>query len=222
MEVAIPAGGAMLGADLELPSGEEERSGCAGLVVFAHGSGSSRHSPRNRRVAAGLGERRFATLLLDLLEPGEERDRRNVFDIDLIADRLVAATSWAAAQPELSGLGIGYFGASTGAAAALAASVAYGPAVAAVVSRGGRTDLAAAYHGQVTAATLLVVGGADAVVLELNRQTLAALDAPADLLVVPGAGHLFAEPGALDAVTDAAGDWLDRYLDASPTADGAR
>lgn len=215
MDVVIAAGRATLGADLTVPAQ------AVGLVIFAHGSGSSRHSPRNRSVAAGLADRRLATLLLDLLEAREEADRRNVFDIDLIADRLVSATAWVDTQAAVTGLPIGYFGASTGAAAALAASVAVGSRVAAVVSRGGRTDLAAAYYRRVTAATLLIVGGADTVVLELNRETLASLTGPAELLVVPGAGHLFAEPGALEAVTVAAADWFAEHLQRPETGEDA-
>lgn len=204
MNVAVPAGGLNLGADLVIPVQP------TGLVIFAHGSGSSRHSPRNRFVAAGLNERGLATLLLDLLAPGEEGDRRNVFDIELITARLAAATAWTADLADLTELPIGYFGASTGAAAALAASVGAGR-VGAVVSRGGRTDLAPAPE-RVAAPTLLIVGGADEVVLRLNEETLGLLGGPAELLVVPGAGHLFAEPGALEQVTSAAGKWFATHL----------
>ncbi len=204
MKVAVPAGGLNLGADLVIPVQP------TGLVIFAHGSGSSRHSPRNRFVAAGLNERGLATLLLDLLAPGEEGDRRNVFDIELITARLAAATAWTADHADLTELPIGYFGASTGAAAALAASVGAGR-VGAVVSRGGRTDLAPTPE-RVAAPTLLIVGGADEVVLRLNEETLRLLGGPAELLVVPGAGHLFAEPGALEQVTSAAGKWFATHL----------
>ncbi len=204
MNVAVPAGGLNLGADLVIPVQP------TGLVIFAHGSGSSRHSPRNRFVAAGLNERGLATLLLDLLAPGEEGDRRNVFDIELITARLAAATAWTADHADLTELPIGYFGASTGAAAALAASVGAGR-VGAVVSRGGRTDLAPTPE-RVAAPTLLIVGGADEVVLRLNEETLGLLGGPAELLVVPGAGHLFAEPGALEQVTSAAGKWFATHL----------
>ncbi len=204
MNVAVPAGGLNLGADLVIPVQP------TGLVIFAHGSGSSRHSPRNRFVAAGLNERGLATLLLDLLAPGEEGDRRNVFDIELITARLAAATAWTADHADLTELPIGYFGASTGAAAALAASVGAGR-VGAVVSRGGRTDLAPTPE-RVAAPTLLIVGGADEVVLRLNEETLRLLGGPAELLVVPGAGHLFAEPGALEQVTSAAGKWFATHL----------
>lgn len=204
MKVAVPAGGLNLGADLVIPVQP------TGLVIFAHGSGSSRHSPRNRFVAAGLNERGLATLLLDLLAPGEEGDRRNVFDIELITARLAAATAWTADHADLTELPIGYFGASTGAAAALAASVGAGR-VGAVVSRGGRTDLAPTPE-RVAAPTLLIVGGADEVVLRLNEETLGLLGGPAELLVVPGAGHLFAEPGALEQVTSAAGKWFATHL----------
>ncbi len=171
MKVAVPAGGLNLGADLVIPVQP------TGLVIFAHGSGSSRHSPRNRFVAAGLNERGLATLLLDLLAPGEEGDRRNVFDIELITARLAAATAWTADHADLTELPIGYFGASTGAAAALAASVGAGR-VGAVVSRGGRTDLAPTPE-RVAAPTLLIVGGADEVVLRLNEETLGLLGGPA-------------------------------------------
>lgn len=204
MKVAVPAGGLNLGADLVIPVQP------TGLVIFAHGSGSSRHSPRNRFVAAGLNERGLATLLLDLLAPGEEGDRRNVFDIELITGRLAAATAWTADHPHLSELPVDYFGASTGAAAALAASVGAGR-VGAVVSRGGRTDLAPTPE-RVAVPTLLIVGGADEVVLRLNEETLRLLGGPAELLVVPGAGHLFAEPGALEQVTSAAGKWFATHL----------
>lgn len=204
MKVAVAAGGLNLGADLVIPVQP------TGLVIFAHGSGSSRHSPRNRFVAAGLNERGLATLLLDLLAPGEEGDRRNVFDIELITARLAAATAWTADHADLTELPIGYFGASTGAAAALAASVGAGR-VGAVVSRGGRTDLAPTPE-RVAAPTLLIVGGADEVVLRLNEETLRLLGGPAELLVVPGAGHLFAEPGALEQVTSAAGKWFATHL----------
>jgi putative phosphoribosyl transferase len=206
-EVAIPAGdGVQAAGDLTVPEAP------TGLVVFAHGSGSSRHSPRNRQVAEALHTRSLATLLLDLLTEPEERDRANVFNIELLAGRLEASTRWAGDEAELRQLPIGYFGASTGAAAALWAAAEVGERVAAVVSRGGRPDLAGDRLPAVSAPTLLIVGGRDDVVLELNREALQRLDAPSDLAVIPGATHLFEEPGALDEVSRMAGEWFRRYL----------
>ncbi|HSD76610.1 MAG TPA: phosphoribosyltransferase family protein [Solirubrobacteraceae bacterium] len=208
-EARIPVGeGRTVVGDLTVP----ERA--LGLVVFAHGSGSSRHSPRNRQVAAALNGRGLATLLLDLLTPDEERDRRNVFDIGLLAERLVAATRWARSEPALASLRLGYFGASTGAGAALWAAAELGDGVGAVVSRGGRPDLAAPRLAEVRAPVLLIVGGHDEVVLELNRDAQRQLPGSAELEIVPGATHLFEEPGALDAVARLAGDWLVRHLGA--------
>jgi len=204
-EVLIPSKGTTLLGTLAVPAAP------TGVVAFAHGSGSSRSSPRNRRVATGLNEAGLATLLLDLLTVDEERDRRNVFDVSLLATRLVAATSWLETEPELYGLPVGYFGASTGAAAALWAAAEY-PRAAAVVSRGGRPDLAAKRLHRVHAPTLLIVGGLDEVVLELNRSALELLSGHAELHVVPGATHLFEEPGALDEVTCLARDWFVRHL----------
>jgi len=203
-EVRIPA--EEIAGDLVLP--DDAR----GLIVFAHGSGSSRFSPRNRQVARALNERGLATLLLDLLRPEEERDRSNVFDIDLLSQRLVAATRWARAQPDLVGLPIGYFGASTGAAAALSAAAELEEGVAAVVSRGGRPDLAADRIAKVRAPVLLIVGGRDELVLELNREAQRRLNAPSELAIVPGATHLFEEPGALEEVSRLAGAWFERNL----------
>ncbi len=185
--------------------------GASGLVIFAHGSGSGRHSPRNNQVAAGLREAGFATLLLDLLSPEEERDRRNVFDIALLASRLGEAAEWAQTQPELAQLAIGYFGASTGAAAALAAA-AEGQNVAAIVSRGGRPDLAGSALRAVSAPTLLIVGGADIPVIPLNRAAFAQLSCEKELVIVPGATHLFEEPGTLDEVMRHATSWFRRFL----------
>ena len=202
-EVTIEAGGTATVGDLIVPDAP------LGLVLFAHGSGSSRHSPRSRQVAESLHRRSFATLLLDLLTEAEERDRANVFDVELLAARLVAATSWARAAAELP---IGYFGASTGAAAALSAAAELGPRIAAVVSRGGRPDLAGPQLPAVTAPTLLIVGGRDEAVLQLNREAQRLLEAPSELAVVPGATHLFEEPGALEQVSALAGDWFERYL----------
>jgi pimeloyl-ACP methyl ester carboxylesterase len=202
-EVTIQAGGTATVGDLVVPDAPR------GLVLFAHGSGSSRHSPRNRQVAQALDRRSLATLLLDLLTEAEERDRTNVFDIELLSARLIAATRWAQAAAELP---IGYFGASTGAAAALSAAAELGPRIAAVVSRGGRPDLAGERLPAVTAPTLLIVGGRDEVVLKLNRKAEELLGAYSELAVVPGATHLFEEPGALEQVAALAGGWFERYL----------
>jgi putative phosphoribosyl transferase len=211
--VAIPLPGESepLAGDLVVP----ERA--IGLVIFAHGSGSSRHSPRNRHVAAALNRSRLATLLLDLLTAEEELDRRNVFDIPLLARRLVAATAWADERPELGALAIGYFGASTGAGAALWAAAEAGERVRAVVSRGGRPDLAAPRLADVRSSVLLIVGGHDPVVADLNRQALQQLPGPARLTIIPGATHLFEEPGTLDEVARLAADWFASHLPAAGT-----
>ncbi len=207
--VRIPVGdGQAIAADLVVPAH------ACGLVIFAHGSGSSRHSARNRRVAEVLQRAGLATLLLDLLTADEELDRRNVFDIDLLAARLLAATRWAAAEPATGRLPAGYFGASTGGGAALVAAAHAGDAVRAVVSRGGRPDLAAPHLGAVRAPVLLIVGGNDRTVLELNREAAAQVRAPCEIAVVPGATHLFEEPGALDEVARLAGAWFTRHLPA--------
>ena len=206
-EVRIPAGARLeLVGDLAVPRSPQ------GLVVFAHGSGSSRHSPRNRQVARALNERWLATLLLDLLTVDEEFDRANVFDIALLAERLVAATRWARREPKLADLRIGYFGASTGAGAALWAAAELGEDIGAVVSRGGRPDLAAERLAEVRAPVLLIVGGHDEIVLELNREARRLLQATSELAVVPGATHLFEEPGALEEVSRLAGEWFERHL----------
>lgn len=192
---------------------------CRGLIVFAHGSGSSRFSPRNRRVAGDLVRNGFATLLFDLLTEAEERlDRssgRFRFDVDLLSRRLSSATAWAAAQKTLSHLAVGYFGASTGAAAALRAAAEAGGNVKAVVSRGGRPDLAGPALPDVQAATLLIVGGRDEQVLELNREAFRELRCVKSLAVVPGATHLFEEPGALDEVSRLATEWFRDHVTAS-------
>ena len=198
----------MLG-DLVLPESAQ------GLVVFAHGSGSSRQSPRNRQVARALNERRLGTLLLDLLTVEEELNRANVFDIALLTERLVAATRWAQTEPQLAGLRIGYFGASTGAGAALRAAAEVDEGIGAVVSRGGRPDLAAERLPEVRAPVLLIVGGHDEIVLELNREARSMLRAPSELAIVPGATHLFEEPRALEEVSLLAGDWFERHLAAT-------
>lgn len=187
-----------------------ERAGA--LVLFAHGSGSSRHSPRNVQVAEGLNGRGIATLLFDLLQPEEGDDRRKIFDIPLLARRLIGVAEAMAGQPAVAALPIGLFGASTGAAAALVAAAALGARVGAVVSRGGRPDLAGEALATVTAPTLLIVGGADDVVIELNRWACERLGGLTALEIVPGATHLFPEPGALETVTDLAANWFVRHL----------
>ena len=183
------------------------------LVVFAHGSGSSRLSPRNRAVASALNGRGIATLLFDLLTPAEEANRRNVFNIPLLADRLVDAVDWLDKQPDLARLPLGLVGASTGAAAALVAAANLPHRVGAVVSRGGRPDLAGDSLDRVRAPTLLIVGGADVGVTELNEQALLRLPGRKALEIVPNASHLFPEPGALEAVVDHAARWFERYLE---------
>lgn len=182
------------------------------LVVFAHGSGSSRFSPRNRAVACALNERGMATLLFDLLREEEEADRGNVFDVNLLAGRLVDAVRWLYTQDSVKELPIGVFGASTGAAAALVAAAALPDRIGAVVSRGGRPDLAYEALDRVRAPTLLIVGGADHGVIELNEQALARLHAPRSLEIVAGASHLFPEAGALEAVIRHASQWFERFL----------
>ncbi|WP_441289711.1 phosphoribosyltransferase family protein [Sorangium sp. KYC3313] len=208
----VEAGTAALPGDLAIP----ERAG--GLVIFAHGSGSSRRSPRNRSVAEALWRWGLATLLFDLLTGEEEaEDRRSAqirFDVDLLARRLIGATDWALARPELRQLAVGYFGASTGAAAALIAAAARPRVVGAVVSRGGRPDLAGAALAMVRAPTLLIVGSADTEVLALNQVALDGLAGPRRLAVVPSATHLFEEPGALAAVARLAGEWFAQHLSA--------
>jgi dienelactone hydrolase len=209
--VRIEAGPVALEGDLVVPRG------AAGLVAFAHGSGSGRHSPRNRFVAEALRSGGLATLLFDLLtreEEDRERHTRHLrFDIDLLTGRLLEATDWLARQPRTRGLRLGYFGASTGGGAALAAAADRPGAVGAVVSRGGRPDLAgAAALGRVRTPTLLIVGGADAPVLDLNRRAMARMSAPVTLEIVRGASHLFEEPGALERVAELAREWFRRHL----------
>jgi len=206
-EVVVEGGGIALPGTLTVPAGAR------GLILFAHGSGSSRHSPRNRAVAAALEVRGLATLLFDLLTPEEGRDRAAVFDIPLLGDRLAAATTWLRRAGVAPDLPVGYFGASTGAAAALWAS-ADAPSIAAVVSRGGRPDLAAARLGAVKAPTLLIVGSRDPLVLDLNREAQAAIGGVCRLEVVAGATHLFEEAGALEQVSRLAGDWFRRWMPA--------
>ncbi|MBI5445412.1 MAG: dienelactone hydrolase family protein [Deltaproteobacteria bacterium] len=204
--VRIPAGEVTLDGDLVEPESS------SGLVIFAHGSGSSRGSPRNRAVAERLQAEGFATLLFDLLTPAEDRNYENRFDIPLLTRRLLASTQWARANPSLVFLPVGYFGASTGAATALRAAAELGPIIRAVVSRGGRPDLAGEALEAVVAPTLLIVGGRDPAVLELNRKAYARMRALRRLDLVPGATHLFEEPGTLERVTDLAVGWFNEHL----------
>lgn len=213
--------------DIQVPLGERELSGHLtipenplGLVIFAHGSGSSRRSPRNRFVAEVLNRAGLGTLVFDLLTSEEEIDRSRVFDIELLSRRLLDATRWLTGRPDVAGLRIGYFGASTGAAAALRAAADPSVAIAAVVSRGGRPDLAGAALAAVRAPTLLIVGGHDHLVLELNRLAAQEMSCETALTVVPGATHLFAEPGALEKVAELARDWLVAQLAPASAADG--
>ena len=186
--------------------------GAIGIVVFAHGSGSSRLSPRNTRVARALNEARLATLLFDLLLPHEAEDRRNVFDIPLLATRLEEALVWLKGEEFLAPLSVGLFGASTGAAAALVAASRQPDQVSALVSRGGRPDLAACSLARVKAPTLLIVGGRDELVIDLNERAMAELKCDKRLEIVPRATHLFEEPGTLDAVISLAAAWFVRFL----------
>ena len=208
--VRIDLTGVTLIGDLSVPASPQ------GLIVFAHGSGSSRHSPRNRSVAHVLQHGHFATLLIDLLS--EEEDLLDAatseyrFNIPLLANRLVAAVDWASNSPPVAPLSIGLFGASTGAAAALIAAARRPATIGAVVSRGGRTDLAQESLDLVTAPTLFIAGGRDEVVVELNRKSLTHLKGPKEMQIVPGATHLFEEPGALEHVARSARDWFARYL----------
>jgi putative phosphoribosyl transferase len=220
---ATPDPPAQGGADVQPAAGAVRLAGyltvpeeAPGVVVFAHGSGSSRHSPRNRYVATVLHEAGLGTLLLDLLTPEEEADRANVFDVELLARRLTDVTSWLRTQPRARHAAIGYFGASTGAAAALRAAAEPGTGIAAVVSRGGRPDLAGRRLAAVTAPTLLIVGGLDTLVLDLNRDAQAQLQCENKLAVVPGANHLFEEPWTLARAAELARDWFVRHLSALP------
>jgi putative phosphoribosyl transferase len=204
--VEIPAENRKLGGLLTVPPA------AMGIVLFAHGSGSSRFSSRNQYVAGVLIRAGMATLLFDLLDEQEADDRKKVFDINLLAERLKAATTWVQQQEQISGLSLGYFGASTGAAAALVAATAQGNEVKAVVSRGGRPDLAEDALPQVQAPTLLIVGGDDEPVVEMNRHALARLRCEKQLKIVPGATHLFSEPGALEQVAHLATAWFQSHL----------
>lgn len=208
-EAVIEAGGVSIRGELRWPDHP------TGVVVFAHGSGSSRHSPRNRFVAQALNEAGFATLLVDLLADTEDQDQRKVFDVSLLAERLTHAAGWVRGQPEMAGLPVGYFGASTGSAAALIAAAEHPDRVTAVVSRGGRPDLAGTSLRAVRAPTLLIVGGADEQVLGLNVVASNLMTCDVKLVVVPRATHLFPEPGALEAVADLAARWFRQHLSGS-------
>jgi putative phosphoribosyl transferase len=213
VEVRIPCGAVTLEGALAVPPGAN------GVVVFAHGSGSSRHSPRNQFVARVIRESGNGTLLFDLLTAEEEEIEDNVtrglrFDIGLLARRLAEVTSWLVEQPATRDLGIGYFGSSTGAGAALVAAAEVGQRIDAVVSRGGRPDLAGNALPRVQSPTLLIVGGYDDVVIRLNKEALAGLRCERELKIVPGATHLFEEPGALEVVARLAADWFRRHFHA--------
>ena len=209
-EVQIQAGRAGLPGDLTIPEG------AAGLLLFAHGSGSSRHSPRNQFVARTLNRSGLGTLLFDLLTPEEEAldlyTREHRFNIGLLAERLVQATNWATQQEQTRDLRIGYFGSSTGGAAALVAAAQLSQGIGAVVSRGGRPDLAGDALPKVHAPTLLIVGGNDDIVIELNEMARDQMRCEAKLVIIPGATHLFEEPGALEQVAKFASDWFVRHL----------
>ena len=208
--VSVPARDVLLQGDLSMPSSPK------GIVLFAHGSGSSRHSPRNRHVAEVLNEHSLGTLLVDLLTAEEERedeiDAHLRFNIDLLTERLVAITDWLASLPKVHGHGIGLFGASTGAAAVLMTAAERPDVVKAVVSRGGRPDLAGSAASLVRAPTLLIVGGRDTAVIQMNRDAMALMKCKTELKIVPGATHLFEERGALAQVASLAADWFTTHL----------
>lgn len=209
-EVGIPLGPIELYGSLTQPETQQ------GLVIFVHGSGSGRFSPRNQYVAQYLNQTGFSTLLFDLLTQDEEiideRTREYRFDIPMLAERLIGVTDWVGSQPELHSLSLGYFGASTGAAAALIAAAERPEAVHAVISRGGRPDLAGQALPKVNAPTLLLVGEWDQTVIDLNLKAQALMTCPTELKIIPGATHLFEEPGKLDEVMHLAGSWFERYL----------
>lgn len=204
--VQIPIDSTRLEGSLAIPGQSK------GLVVFAHGSGSSRFSPRNNYVAEILRQAGIGTLLMDLLTEQEDSAYETRFNIDLLTERLLLATRWVQEQPRTKDLKIGYFGASTGAAAALKAAAIEGSKIGAVVSRGGRPDLAGEALTRVQSPTLLIVGGRDTVVLQLNREALAKLKGKKELVIIPGATHLFEEPGALEEVARLATEWFKQYL----------
>jgi dienelactone hydrolase len=205
-EVGIPSGSVTLRGNLVIPGS------CRSAVIFAHGSGSSRLSARNRFVAGVLHDAGIGTLLFDLLTPDEDAVYTNRFKIDLLSERLKAATLWIRKRPEAAGLTLGYFGASTGTAAALRAAAELGPLIRTVVSRGGRPDLAGPALSRLTASVLLIVGGNDHHVVDLNQEAYAGIKAEKDLVVVPGATHLFEEPGALEEVARLAAEWFKQRL----------
>lgn len=205
--VHIPADNIHIEGMLELPNNAQ------GIVLFAHGSGSSRHSPRNNYVARILHSGGMGTLLMDLLTPEEDMDDETRFDIPLLTRRLLASTDWLQTQHRLNQLPIGYFGASTGAAAALHAAVAPGNEISAVVSRGGRPDMAGADAlSRVNAPTLLLIGGLDDIVIELNQEAFSHMHCTKHISIIPGASHLFEEPGTLEKVAKLASDWFKHYL----------
>jgi len=204
--VYVPVDSIKLEGALGLPAEAQ------GVVLFAHGSGSSRHSPRNNFVAKVLRSGNLGTLLIDLLTEEEDETYQTRFDIELLTRRLAGATKWLMQQPQTKGLGIGYFGASTGSAAALEAAASLGQAIAAVVSRGGRPDLALSSLARVQAPTLLIVGGLDHVVIQLNQKAYDQLKAEKQLVIIPGATHLFEEPGTLEKVAQLASQWFQRHL----------
>ncbi len=204
--VRIPAEGVILEGALEIPADAE------GVVLFAHGSGSSRHSPRNNFVAQALRAAGVGTLLFDLLTEKEDEVYETRFDIDLLTRRLIAATFWFMKEPQYRGLAVGYFGSSTGAASALRAAAELGAVIGAVVSRGGRPDLAGGALPHVQSPTLVIVGGDDLPVIDLNRQAYDQMKVERELKIIPGATHLFEEPGTLEEVARLAADWFKRHL----------
>ncbi len=212
--VKIPAGSLSLEGSLGIPKGAK------GVVIFAHGSGSSRLSPRNNFVASYLRQKRIGTLLFDLLSEEEDQSYESRFNIDLLTERLIAATRWFLAQPESKGMRIGYFGSSTGSAAALMAAARLGAKISAVVSRGGRPDMAIASLGMVRTPTLLIVGGDDDVVIGLNEQALLLLNTDKEMQIIPGATHLFEEPGALEEVAKLAARWFASHFTRRPHSAG--
>ncbi len=205
-DVQIPINSIELEGSLAIPAG------ATGIVIFSHGSGSSRFSLRNNFVARMLRDHGIGTLLFDLLTEEEDMIYENRFDINLLTERLIAATNWLMKQPQAKGLKIGYFGSSTGTASALRAAAVFGKKISAVVSRGGRPDLAMDVLSDVKAPTLLIVGGNDEQVIELNQQAYEKLKTKKELKIIPGATHLFEEPGALEEVARLAGEWFGRYL----------
>lgn len=204
--VRISSGEAQLEGLLSVPAGAQ------GIVLFAHGSGSGRFSPRNQFVARYLREVGLGTLLIDLLEEWESEDRSKVFDIDLLAERVISASMWLRSDAQTSNIALGYFGASTGAAAALEAAAKMPHLAKAIVSRGGRPDLAMQYLPEVRVPVLLIVGGNDWPVISMNQEAYERLACVRELVIIPGAGHLFEEPGALEEVARLARDWFVRYL----------